>query len=188
MHPTDICRKLGPDKINAICQELNSNQLKSTLRRGGLHTKVPSRMVSQRARRKLWSERVGKSLKQEPPNDEVAEHLLYEWLLHHRRKLLMAYLDRVGVKHQGGETDETFTKTVPPETLREAALALATEHDPVDVATYVLFLDHHQESDVFSGDQDILAMLEGGVPDVASPPEAPGTARAPTAPPDSDET
>jgi hypothetical protein len=179
MHPTDICLKLGPDKIAAICDELNSNQLKSTLRRGGLNTKVPSRMVSQRAKRKLWSERVRKSLEQKTPNDEVAENLLYEWLLNHRRRLLMTYLDRIGVKHQGGETDETFTKTVPPATLREAALAVAKEHDPMDVAAYVLFLDHHQESDVYGSDQNILALLEGGVPDVASPPEAPDSTAAP---------
>ena len=169
MHPLDICKRLGSDKITAICGELNSNQLKNTLRKGGLNTKVPSRMVSQRKRRTLWSERVHKSLEQQ--NDEVAESLLYEWLLHHRRELLMDYLDRIGVKHQGGETEDTFTRTVPPETLRETALAVARTREPSEVAAYVLFLDYHQESDVFSHSDEILALMSDEAPTEAAAPD-----------------
>ena len=158
MQPIDICSRLGTERIKTICQELNSNQLKTTLRRGDLNTKVPSRVVSQKARRKIWAERVVTSLDRD--NEEVANNLLYEWLLNHRRKMLIEYLDRIGVKHQGGETEETFTKTVPADDLLKAARELASVYPPQEVAAYVLFLDHHQESDVYTTAADIIAMLE----------------------------
>jgi hypothetical protein len=168
MRPIDICSRLGPERIAAICQELNSGQLKSTLKKGNLNTKVPSRVVSQRAKRKIWAERVLRSLEQE--NEQVADSLLYEWLLHHRRPMLIEYLDAIGVKHQGGETEETFTKTVPPETLRAKALALAEKRSPEEVAAYVLYLDHHQESRVFTDDPAIVRLL--GAPSEASESES----------------
>jgi hypothetical protein len=157
MRPIDICQRLGADRITAICEELNSNQLKTTLRKGALNIKVPSRVVSQRARRKLWAGRVVASL--EKDNEEVADSLLYEWLLNHRRKMLITYLDAIGVKHQGGETEETFTRTVPPEDLLQAARDLVATHPPFEVAAYVLYLDHHQESDVYTSAPDIVALL-----------------------------
>jgi len=157
MRPIDICTRLGAERITTICEQLNSNQLKTTLRQANLNTKVPSRVVSQKARRKIWAGRVVASL--ENDNEEVADHLLYEWLLHHRRKMLIEYLDSIGVKHQGGETEETFTKTVPVEQLLTAARNLAAMHPADEVAAYVLYLDHHQESDVFSTAPDIVALL-----------------------------
>lgn len=178
MHPLDICKKLGSDRILAICEELNSNQLKTTLRQGGINPKSSARVVSQKAKRKLWSDRVQKGLEQE--NAELAESLLYEWLLYHRRPMLVEYLNHVGVKNQGGETEETFTKTVPAETLRAGALHIARTRDPVEVAAYVLFLDHHQESDVFSTDPAILGLLESkGSPAKKDASAAPAPAPAP---------
>jgi len=158
MRPIDICARLGTQRIIDICHELNSNQLKTTLRKGDLKTKVPSRVVSQRARRKIWAERVTTSLGKQ--NDEVASNLLYEWLLNHRRKMLIEYLDAIGVKHQGGETEETFTKTVPAETLLKAAQDLTANHPGAEVAAYLLFLDDHQESSVFTDAPEIVALLD----------------------------
>lgn len=174
MRPIDICSRLGAARITSICEQLNSNQLKTTLRKANLNTKVPSRVVSQKARRKLWAGRVVASL--EKDNEDVADNLLYEWLLHHRRKMLIEYLDSIGVKHQGGETEETFTKTVPVEQLLTAARNLAAMHPSDEVAAYVLYLDHHQESDVFTSTPDIVALLT----------PSPGTATADTATADAD--
>jgi len=157
MRPIDICARLGEARITTICEQLNSNQLKTTLRKGNLNIKVPSRMVSQKARRRVWAGRVVTSLAKD--NEEVADNLLYEWLLHHRRKMLIEYLDAIGVTHQGGETEETFTKTIPVDQLLSAARNLAAMHPAHEVAAYVLYLDHHQESDVYTSAPDIVALL-----------------------------
>jgi hypothetical protein len=183
MLPIEICRRLGTARITNICEQLNSNQLKTTLRKANLNTKVPSRVVSQKARRKIWAERVVTSLDKD--NEEVADNLLYEWLLHHRRKMLIEYLDSIGVKHQGGETEETFTKTVPVEDLLRAARNLASVYPSDEVAAYVLYLDHHQESDVFTSTADIVALLAPApAPDsdpAAAPAPAPGATDTDTA-------
>lgn len=172
MHPLEICRRLGSERITRICDELNSNQLKATLRKGGINPKATARVVSQKAKRKLWSDRVHRSLDQE--NGDLAESLLYEWLLNHRRAMLVEYLDAVGVKHKGGETEDSFTKTVPAETLRAEALRIARARDPMEVAAYVLFLDHHQESDVYSSNGAILKLMSGGSSAAPDEPAADG--------------
>ncbi len=159
MRPLDICKSLGSEHISDICLQLNSNQLKTTLRKGEINTRVPSRVVSQRARRKIWARRIISALEAE--NEAVADSLLYEWLLHHRRNMLGEYLDSIDVKHQGGETEETFTKTVPPSQLLEAARKLASSFPAREVAIYMLYLDHHQQSEVFSTAPEILSMLAG---------------------------
>jgi DNA-binding CsgD family transcriptional regulator len=46
MRPIDICERLGAERITAICEQLNSNQLKTTLRNANIKTKLPSRVVS----------------------------------------------------------------------------------------------------------------------------------------------
>ena len=170
MRPIEICRGLGTERILSIAEELNSAQLKATLHKGAVSTKVASSVVSQKARRRIFTERLQSGLTAD--NNGVADSLLYEWLLHHRRPMLVDYLDRIGVRHQAGETEESFTRTVPPETLRTAARELARKWPPAEAAAYVLYLDHHQDSHVYGDDQDIVKWL--GVPaEPAAPAAAP---------------
>jgi hypothetical protein len=162
MTPAEIVSRLPREKIEEILSELNSGQYKAVLRAGGLSTKVPSACVLQKARRRIWSKRIREGLGS--GREALASELLYQWLLFHRRQMLMDYLDGLGVSHVRGETEETFTKTVPPGKLTERAFELMKEHDARDVAIYVLFLDHHQESDVFAEQDRILQALGSSSP------------------------
>lgn len=157
MDPTAILSRLSKEKIEAIIGELNSGQLKAVLRRSELGVKVPPGCVLQKARRKIWASRILEELDEK--NDEVSGELFYQWLLNHRRPLLMSYLDALKVKHVRGETEESFTKTIPRERLISEAIFLMDRYDPQDVAIYTLFLDHHQQSDHFSSAERILAAL-----------------------------
>jgi hypothetical protein len=167
MRPIEICRGLGNERILSLAEELNSAQLKATLHKGDVSTKVQSSVVSQKAKRRIFTERLVHALAAD--NNGLADSLLYEWLLHHRRPMLVDYLGRIGVKHQAGETEESFTRTVPPETLRTAARELAKKWPPAEAAAYVLYLDHHQESHVFSEDPEIVRWL--AVPAPATEPQ-----------------
>ena len=160
MKPGQIVSHFSEDKISSVLGELNSGQMKSVLREAGLSVKVPPGCVLPKARRKLWSGRILEGLRTR--TEETAGELLYQWLLNHRRSMLMDFLDALEIKHVRGETEDSFTKTVPQERLVSEALKLMKKHDPQEVAAYVLYLDHHQESDSFSGQEEILAALGGG--------------------------
>lgn len=148
MSPEQIVSSLPKEKIESMIQDLNSGQFKSVLRAGGLQTKVPSACVLQKARRRIWSRRILEGLEEKTLG--IAGELIYQWLLNHRRQMLVDYLNGLNIKHVRGETEETFTKTIPEEKLIKEALQLMERYDPQDVAIYTLFLDHHQESTVYS--------------------------------------
>ncbi|MBN2722715.1 MAG: hypothetical protein JXR95_01455 [Deltaproteobacteria bacterium] len=157
MDPTKIISKIGDNKIVSIVDELNSGQFKRVLLKGDVSTRIPISVVSLKARTRIWKERLLEALNTK--NFPLSETLLYEWLLNRRRQLLSDYLDKLNVKHKRGETDETFLKTVPEETLRAKARELAKVHSLQDVAIYVHFLDYHQECDVFEGDEYFVNAL-----------------------------
>ncbi len=157
MQPLEILRRVPEEKLDAILSELNSGQIKRVLKTADLSTRVPASAVSPSARRRALARRVRDGIAKD--RDDLASELLYQWLLNHRRQMLVDYLEAIEVKHVNGETEETFTKTVPEDKLIGAALGLRGSYEPMDVAIYVLYLDHHQEADVYSHDDRILGML-----------------------------
>jgi hypothetical protein len=157
MKPRDIANKIGPAKIETMVDELNSGQFKRILIAGDIPTRIPSSVLSLKARSRLWKDRLLEGLN--GANDNVASALIYEWLLGRRRPMLEKYLDLLEVKHRRGETDETFLKTIPEETLRAKAHELAKDFPSQDVAIYVHFLDHHQRAAAFMLEPTFVEML-----------------------------
>ena len=148
MKPAQICKQvLGPDKLKAILGELSSPQIKAVLKEGGIKVKLPGGYVSQKKRRDLWTNRIMGAM--ETDSDTVAGELLQQWLLHHRREMLIALLDRLGVKHRQGETDESFLVAGSTEKVREAAAWLLTQYDRVEAVAYLLYIAFQQRSPVF---------------------------------------
>jgi hypothetical protein len=157
MKPRDIAQKIGSTKIESMVDELNSGQFKRILIAGDVSTRIPSSVLSLKARSRLWKDRLLDGLS--TGNDNVASALIYEWLLGRRRPMLEKYLDLLEVKHRRGETDETFLKTIPEETLRAKAHELAKDYPAQDVAIYVHFLDHHQHAVAFLLEPAFIEML-----------------------------
>jgi hypothetical protein len=149
MKPADICIKyLGPERLDAILEELSSPQIKAVLKEGDVKLKAPAGYVSQQKRREQWSAKIRAGI--EAGNQALAAELLQQWLLNHRRALLIAYLDRLEVKHRQGETDESFLIARPAEKIREAASwLLEQEQDHAAAQAYLLYIAHQQRATVF---------------------------------------
>ncbi|MBU1220169.1 hypothetical protein KKF34_15630 [Myxococcota bacterium] len=158
MQPINIIKEIGKTKVVSIVDELNSGQFKRVLLRGDIPTRIPMSVVSLKARTQIWKDRLIEAVTSS--NYGVAETLLYEWLLNRRRQLLIDYLDKLNIKHKKGETDETFLKTIPEETLRSKAKELMKDHSDQEVAIYVHFLDYHQQSRVFETDDFFVNALK----------------------------
>lgn len=160
MKPIDICKHLGPEKVDAYYSLLSGKEVRQVLKAGGSTSTTPSTAFSQAARRKVWRKRFDDGFDKQ--NEQLALAFLIEWLMAHHRVMLRDYLDSLEVKHSQGETDEDFCETRTPEQLREAAKALMTKYPPHEVATYLLLVGHLQESPVFDETDDLLGAL--GVP------------------------
>ena len=148
MKPATICRELlGKDKTAAALEELSSPQIKATLKEGAVKVKVAGGYVSRQKKRKVWSGRVMAAIEED--NHELAAEFLQQWLLNHRRVLLIAFLDRLGTKHVQGETDDSFLLLASREKILESAADLLEQHDRAEVLSYLLYIAHQQKSKVF---------------------------------------
>ncbi len=157
MQPIEIIHTIGRSKVDSIVDEFNSGQFKRVLNAGNIPTRIPTRVLSLKKRAAIWKERLMEAVSSD--NFFVAQTLIYEWLLKRKRPLLIAYLDKINVKHRNGETDESFLKTVPEPLLREKARELESQFNPQDVAIYVHFLDFHQQAEVFLKDEHFTSTL-----------------------------
>lgn len=157
MKPIEICKHLGPEKVDAYYSLLSGKEVRQVLKAGGSNSNTPSTAISQAARRKVWRKRFDAEFGKQ--NEQLALAFLIEWLMAHHRGMLKDYLDSLEVKHQQGETDEDFCETRTPEQLREAAKALMAKYPTHEVATYLLLVGHLQESPVFDETDDILTAL-----------------------------
>lgn len=157
MKPIDICKHLGPEKVDVYYSLLSGKEVRQVLKAGGSTSTTPSTAFSQAARRKVWRKRFDAEFDKQ--NEQLALAFLIEWLMAHHRHMLREYLDSLEVKHSQGETDEDFCETRTPEQLREAAKVLMTKYPPHEVATYLLLVGHLQESPVFDETDDLLTAL-----------------------------
>lgn len=156
MTPADICRSiLGNAKLEAIVGELSSTQVKAVLKEGSVKAKVPGGYVSRQKRLGIWMSRITASL--EENNDDLASELLQQWLLNHRRQLLIDFLDHLEVKHRQGETDESFLTSANKEKLLEAATWLLGRHDRLEARAYLLYIAYQQRSKIFDDWPELAA-------------------------------
>lgn len=161
MKPLEICKQLGPEKVDAYYSKLSGKEVRAVLKAGGSHSNTPKTAFSQAARRKVWRRRFDAEFDKQ--NEQLALAFLIEWLMRHHRYMLVEYLDFLGVKHQQGETDEDFCETKSPEKLREGAKLLLEKYPPHQVATYLLLVGHLQETPVFDETPEVLAAV--GMPE-----------------------
>ena len=165
MKPIDICKNLGPDKVDAYYGELSGKEIRAVLKAGGSHSNTPSTAFSQAARRKVWRKRFDAEF--EKDNEQLALALLIEWLMRHHRSMLVDYLNHLGVKHTQGETDEDFCETKTPEQLREGVTMLLGKYPPHHVGTYLLLVGHLQESPIFDETPEVLEAVGMNKADIA---------------------
>lgn len=165
MKPIDICKNLGPEKVDAYYGELSGKEIRAVLKAGGSHSNTPSTAFSQAARRKVWRKRFDAEF--DKANENLALAFLIEWLMRHHRGMLVDYLDHLGVKHTQGETDEDFCETKSPEELREGVKVLLGKYPAHEVGTYLLLVGHLQETPIFDETAEVLEAVGMAQADVA---------------------
>jgi len=168
--PIEICKHLGPERVDAFYNELSGKEVRAVLKAGGSHAGVPSTVYSRAQRLKSWRKRFDAEV--ERGNEQLALALLLEWLMHHHRGMLVDYLDFLEVSHKQGETDEDFCQTKTPEELRAGIDVLLKKYPPHEVAVYLLLVGHLQETPVFDQTPQVLEALGLSAEDAAAYVEA----------------
>jgi hypothetical protein len=155
--PIDICTHLGRERVDSFYEELSGKEVRAVLKAGGSHAGTPATAYTRASRLKAWRKRFDAEF--DNGNEQLALALLIEWLMRHHRQMLIDYLDYLGVKHKGGETDEDFCETNSPEKLREGIDVLFGKYDAHHVAVYLLLVGHLQETPVFDQTPKLLEAL-----------------------------
>lgn len=157
MKPLEICKHLGPARVDGFYGELSGKEVRQVLKAGGATSSVPETAFTRAARLKAWRKRFDAEFAS--GNEQLALALLIEWLMRHHRSMLVDFLNELKVPHKQGETDEDFCETRTPEQLREGADVLLGKYPDFHVATYLLLVGHLQESPVFDRTPKLLAAL-----------------------------
>jgi hypothetical protein len=157
MKPIEICKHLGPEKVDGFYGELSGKEVRQVLKAGGVGSNVPETAFTRAARLKSWRKKFDAEFS--AGNEQLALALLIEWLMRHHRSMLVDFLDHLKVTHKQGETDEDFCETRTPEQLREGADMLLGKYPAFHVAVYLLLVGHLQETPVFDRTPKILEAL-----------------------------
>lgn len=157
MKPIDICKHLGPERVDSYYGELSGKEVRAVLKAGGSHSGVPATAYTRTQRLKAWRKRFDAEFDKD--NEQLALAFLIEWLMRHHRQMLMDYLDFLEVPNNQGETDEDFCETKTPEELREGIDHLLKTYEPHEVATYLLLVGHLQETHVFDQTAKVLTAI-----------------------------
>lgn len=148
MQPATICRSfLGGSQLATVVDLLSSPQLKAVLREAKIKVNKGGGYVSIKKKRRDAAAKITAAI--EANDDEAASELLQQWLLNHRRPMLIAYLDLLEVKHSAGETDQTFLISCSAEAIRAAALRLTEQYPRHEVQAYLYYIAYQQKSAVF---------------------------------------
>jgi hypothetical protein len=83
-------------------------------------------------------------------SEMVAARLLVAYHLDRQRPMMGSFLDALGVKHENGLIEDEEMGPPPPEKLKEAATAIASQYPPEDVALYLSTLVW-QDPDTWGG-------------------------------------
>lgn len=69
--------------------------------------------------------------------DGVTEQLLQLWLLKARTKMLAAFLDEAGIKHDGNAQVDDLPEDIEPARVKKGIDAMLKDHRPEEVAVYL---------------------------------------------------
>jgi len=83
-------------------------------------------------------------------SEMVAARLLVAYHLDRQRPMMGSFLDALGIAHENGLIEDEEMGPPPPEKLREAAAAIATQYPHEDVALYLTTLVW-QDPDTWGG-------------------------------------
>lgn len=148
--PDEICRRFGEAKFKEMFGSLNANEMKGVLQEASIPSvRLPSH-TSTRKRNEDWFNKLWHKTGAAAVKGYTA--LMFRWLTKQRAPLLTAYLDAIGVAHQGGLTDADFLNEVPEVLLQEEARKLLADErfDKREVAAYLLFLDFTNQTQRFA--------------------------------------
>ena len=76
-----------------------------------------------------------------PPFDAMTHNLFSDWLLHQEQKMMVAFLNSLGIEHDGAGCAEQFPEDPDPEKLKKAVERLYQQFDEEKVTLYLTLFE-----------------------------------------------
>ncbi len=150
MKAFEIFREIQPETAKAVFQYLRDEQRE-------VYTASLSTLAANRKLRPVFIQRkpgpaqiewLAKNIKLKA-SDEIAEHVIQLWLMKARQEMLTAFLDGVGIEHDGEGAAEDLPESLDGKKLKTTVTKLLKEQDPEAVRIY-LHVFQMQRPDGFS--------------------------------------
>lgn len=130
-------------ELVAFFYESDRNVYKTTISTLATQRKLRPVFVTKKTR-DLQFEWVVKAL-QTRRSDEIAQHLLQAWLMKAKSEMLIAFLDKQDIEHDGTGAVEELPKTLDPEKLKAAIDALLGTYSAEEVTLYLHMFQLQEE-------------------------------------------
>jgi hypothetical protein len=130
-------------ELVAFFYESDRNVYKTTISTLATQRKLRPVFVTKKTR-DLQFEWVVKAL-QTRRSDEIAQHLLQAWLMKAKSDMLIAFLEKQGIEHDGTGAVDELPKTLDPEKLKSAIDTLLEQYSAEEVTLYLHMFQLQEE-------------------------------------------
>lgn len=138
MKPFEIFQEMAPETAQSVFQFLRDEQRE-------VYSASLASLASNRKLRPVFIQRkpaaaqvewLAKNIKLRS-SGEIAEHVLQIWLMKAHQKMLVTFLDGVGIDHDGEGAAEDLPEKLDAKKLKSTVTKLIKDHDPEVVKIYL---------------------------------------------------
>ncbi len=148
MKPYTIFQKLDDETVNAFLDWMRNQErgvYRAALRELAALKKLRLQFVQQKplAEQFAWL----KKMLAWKPAETIADHLLQVWLVRKHEGMLITFLDKVGINHNGhGVVEEALPETLDADKLKEAVDTLFNQFPAGAVSVYLQMFQNQTET------------------------------------------
>ncbi len=158
MKPYTIFQKLDDETVNAFLDWMRNQErgvYRAALRELGALKKLRPQFMQQKPLEEQFAW-LRKMLAWKPA-ESISDHLLQVWLVRKHEGMLVTFLDKVGIPHNGhGVVEEALPETLDADKLRDAVDTLFNKYPAGAVSVYLQMFQNQTET----GWQELQAIID----------------------------
>ncbi len=148
MKPYTIFQKLDDETVNSFLDWMRNQErgvYRAALRELGALKKLRPQFMQQKPLEEQFAWL--KKMLAWKPAESISDHLLQVWLVRKHEGMLITFLDKVGINHNGhGVVEEALPETLDADKLKEAVDALFEKFPAGAVSVYLQMFQNQTET------------------------------------------
>ncbi len=148
MKPYTIFQKLDDETVNAFLDWMRNQErgvYRAALRELGALKKLRPQFMQQKPLEEQFAWL--KKMLAWKPAETIADHLLQVWLVRKHEGMLVTFLDKVGISHNGhGVVEDALPETLEADKLKDAVDTLFAQYPAGAVSVYLQMFQNQTET------------------------------------------